>query len=37
MRHALKSRTDKAVFRQTAVHSKKVNLGVITYRGGIRF
>lgn len=28
---------DKEVFRRTASHTKKVNLGVKTYRGGIRF
>lgn len=27
---------DKKVFRQTAASPKKINLGTITYRGGIR-
>lgn len=30
------SRRDKAVFRQTAQKTKRINLGVTNYRGGIR-
>lgn len=33
---AVKS-VDKEVFRRTASHTKAVNLGLIRYRGGIRF
>lgn len=27
---------DKEVFRRTASHSKAINLGAITFRGGVR-
>lgn len=37
MRKPMRQSTDKKVFRNTAVGSKKVNLGVRLYRGGIRF
>lgn len=37
MRKHMKQNTDKRVFRNTAVSSKKINLGVNLYRGGIRF
>lgn len=37
MRREASSRKDKRYFRQTAVHTKAVNLAYRTYRGGIRF
>lgn len=36
MRRPMKEKKDKKVFRNTAVGSKKINLGVHLYRGGIR-
>ena len=36
MRKPTKQSVDKKVFRNTAVGSKKINLGVSLYRGGIR-
>lgn len=36
MRRKMKPKKDKRVFRNTAVGSKKINLGVRTFRGGIR-
>lgn len=36
MRRPMPRKKDKKVFRNTAVGSKKINLGVRLYRGGIR-
>ena len=36
-RKAMKPRIDRAVFRNTAVQQKTVNLGSRVMRGGIRF
>lgn len=36
MRQKMRARTDKRVFRRTAVTSKKINLNPTIYRGGIR-
>ena len=36
MRRSMKESKDKKIFRNTAVGSKKINLGVRLYRGGIR-
>lgn len=36
MRRKLPSGTDVNVFRNTAVIGKKINLGTIIFRGGIR-
>lgn len=36
MRRPMRPRKDKKVFRNTAAKSKKINLGVRLYRGGIR-
>lgn len=36
MRKRMRSRTDKKVFRNTAVKSKKININPTIYRGGIR-
>ena len=35
-RQQMKPKTDKKVFRGTAVKSKKINLNPVIYRGGIR-
>lgn len=37
MRKRMNRRTDRKVFRDTAQNPKAVNLGIRTYRGGIRF
>lgn len=37
MRGKVKRSLDKSVFKRTAVKSKKVNLGIMPMRGGIRF
>lgn len=36
MRRRLPAGTDSSVFRNTAAVSKKINLGTIIFRGGIR-
>lgn len=36
MRRRMKSRKDSAVFRRTAVKSKKININPSIRRGGIR-
>lgn len=36
MRRKLPSGTDSSVFRNTAAVAKKINLGTIIFRGGIR-
>lgn len=36
MRRRTKSGTDAKIFRQTATHSKKININPVVYRGGIR-
>lgn len=36
MRQRMRPRTDKRVFRRTAVTTKKINLNPTIYRGGIR-
>lgn len=36
MRQSMRPRTDRRVFRRTAVKSKKINLYPIMMRGGIR-
>lgn len=36
MRKKMKARSDKKVFSHTAEKTKKINLGAVTYRGGIR-
>ena len=35
-RQRMKPRTDKKVFRATAVKSKKINIDPLPFRGGIR-
>lgn len=35
-RQRMKKRSDRRVFRNTAVKSKKVNVEPVIYRGGIR-
>lgn len=37
MRRRVSARKDSAHFRRTAAHTKAVNLGQYTYRGGLRF
>jgi len=37
MRHRVSKRKDMKIFSRTASKGKAVNLGNITYRGGIRF
>lgn len=37
MRKKMEYNHDKRVFQQTANKTKVLNLGVVTYRGGIRF
>lgn len=37
MRKKMFKPKDKKIFRNTSGNTKAVNLGVITYRGGIRF
>lgn len=37
MRKKMSKRLDKKVFHNTSNNVKAINLGVITYRGGIRF
>lgn len=37
MRAHAPARKDKAIFKRTAAHTQKVNLGKIIFRGGIRF
>lgn len=37
VRKEMNRNTDKKVFHQTATNTKVINLGVVTYRGGIRF
>lgn len=37
MRKEMPKPKDEKVFKQTANTTKSINLGVITYRGGIRF
>lgn len=36
MRRKMKVRRDKKMFSHTAEKTKKINLGAVTYRGGIR-
>lgn len=36
-RQMMSRRTDSRIFRRTAVATKKVNLGTMMMRGGIRF
>lgn len=36
MRKPTKRKTDKKVFRRTAVKSKAINVNPVIYRGGIR-
>ena len=36
-REMMNRQTDARIFRRTAVKSKKVNLGTMMMRGGIRF
>lgn len=36
IRKEMSRKTDKRVFHQTATNTKVINLGVVTYRGGIR-
>lgn len=36
MRRKMKARRDKKMFSHTAEKTKKINLGAVTYRGGIR-
>lgn len=36
MRKKMKARNDKKVFSRTAEKTKKINIGAVTYRGGIR-
>lgn len=36
MRSRMRSGTDKKVFRNTAMKSKKINVSPKSYRGGIR-
>lgn len=36
-RQMMRKQTDSRVFRRTAVQTKKVNLGTMMMRGGIRF
>lgn len=37
MRKVMHKPKDKKIFKQTANTTKSINLGVYTYRGGIRF
>lgn len=37
MRKKAIPRVDREVFRRTASHTKAVNLGMLRFRGGIRF
>ena len=37
MRKKMFKPKDKKIFRSTSSNTKAINLGVITYRGGIRF
>lgn len=37
MRAEMNKNVDSRVFRNTAVSTKKINLGTVIYRGGIRF
>lgn len=37
MRRTLPNKLDSDIFRTTASSGKKINLGSVTYRGGIRF
>lgn len=37
MRKKAVPRVDREVFRRTASHTKAVNLGMLRFRGGIRF
>lgn len=37
MRRKMSPTQDRRVFKSTANNTKTVNLGIITYRGGIRF
>ena len=37
MRKRVNKRKDKKIFRRTSGKTKSVNLGRVTYRGGIRF
>lgn len=36
MRRKMRARRDKRMFSHTAEKTKKINLGTVTYRGGIR-
>lgn len=36
MRKKMRARRDKRMFSHTAEKTKKINLGAITFRGGIR-
>ena len=36
-REMMNKQTDSRVFRRTAVQTKKINLGAMMMRGGIRF
>lgn len=36
-RELMNKQTDSRIFRRTAVQTKKVNLGTVMMRGGIRF
>ena len=36
MRKDVNPKQDRKVFKRTAVSTKKINLGVVNYRGGIR-
>ena len=37
MRRKMSAAKDRKVFKDTSKNVKAINLGVITYRGGIRF
>lgn len=37
MRKVMEKPKDKKIFKQTANSTKSINLGVFTFRGGIRF
>lgn len=37
MRRPTNKKKDSKIFTRTASSSKAINLGVVTYRGGIRF
>lgn len=37
MRRRMSKSQDKRIFKSTSNNVKAVNLGIITYRGGIRF